>query len=343
MQSLLDCPAMSQTAATDTASDAPDYGEALLALCKAGGDPLRLAILRVLSRDAYSVRELCEILDNSQPGTSHHLKILANAGLVVSRREGNTIFYRRDYQPLLPALETLQLGLLESADCLALEPAVEQRLQAVRAVRAERSRAFFAEHAGEFRSQQEQIAGYELYGPGTAELLAASQPEGGALAVEVGPGEGAFLAELAPRYRRVLALDSAAAMLERAREFAGERSLDNIDFIEGDTATAALHDINADCVVINMVLHHVPSPAAIFQDAAAMLAEGGMLSVTDLCSHDQSWVREACGDLWLGFDPEDLSQWALAAGLREGPSAYLAQRNGFRVQVRQFFKGRGPQ
>ena len=72
---------------------------------KAAGDPLRLDILRVLQHNAYGVLELGEIFETKQSGMSHHLKVLANAGLVVSRREGNTIFYRRSPLPLKSAMQ----------------------------------------------------------------------------------------------------------------------------------------------------------------------------------------------------------------------------------------------
>jgi ubiquinone/menaquinone biosynthesis C-methylase UbiE len=97
-----------------------------------------------------------------------------------------------------------------------------------------------------------------------------------------------------------------------------------------------LEDLQADCVVINMVLHHTPAPGEVLRDVAACLAPGGVVLVTDLCNHDQGWARENCGDLWLGFDPQDLAQWAEDAGLNEIASVYLAQRNGFQVQVRLF-------
>jgi hypothetical protein len=69
---------------------------------------------------------------------------------------------------------------------------------------------------------------------------------------------------------------------------------------------------------------------------AKNLALEGVLLVTDLCSHDQSWARESCGDLWLGFEPSDLDKWAGDAGLNDIASIYLAQRNGFQIQVRLF-------
>jgi ubiquinone/menaquinone biosynthesis C-methylase UbiE/DNA-binding transcriptional ArsR family regulator len=310
----------------------------LLQLCKAGGDVLRLQVLRVLSRDAFTVQELCQILDSRQSGMSHHLKILTQAGLVTKRREGNSLFYRRSWRTLHPALAELHTALLNAADQLTLDDDQLQQWQQVVTERGERSRAFFAENARQFGQQQEQMVAYSIYGQSTAELLRSSQPQGGQIAVEIGPGEGAFLAELAPHYGEVVALDNSEAMLDKARLFARERQLDNLRFVLGDSRDGNLNTTQADCVVANMVLHHLPSPSDIFQDAAKLLRPGGIFSVTELCPHDQNWAREACGDLWLGIDPDDLTEWAKAASLEEGPSIYLAQLNGFRVQVRQFIK-----
>jgi ubiquinone/menaquinone biosynthesis C-methylase UbiE/DNA-binding transcriptional ArsR family regulator len=309
---------------------------ALAALCKASGDPLRLEILRVLSRDSYGVLELSQILAMPQSGMSHHLKILTKAGLLATRREGNSIFYRRTQLPALALLEPLQRALLETIDAMPIDAAVNGRIGAVQAERAQRSQQFFAENAAHFREQQELIAAFDVYGKQAAEMLQSCFPQGGGSALEVGPGEGAFLAYLAPHFQRVTALDNSLAMLEQAQQFAQANALRNIDFVHGDTGHAQLGAAEFDCVVLNMVLHHVPSPAAIFHDLARVLQPQGTLIVTELCRHDQLWTQQACGDLWLGFEPEDLTQWAQAAGLGAGRSAYLAQRNGFRVQIRQF-------
>ena len=317
---------------------APAIGAMVLQLCKAGADNLRLQVLRVLSRDAYSVQELCQILDVRQSGMSHHLKILAAAGLVVRRREGNSLFYRRNWQAEHASVAELHTAVLNAAEQLVLDAGQQRQLEKVVAERAERSRAFFAEHAGEFGEQQEQMVAYSVYGPSCAELLRASQPEGGRLAVEIGPGEGDFLAELAGRYARVIALDNSEPMLDKARTAAAGKGLDAIEFVLGDSRSWRLPEGEADCVVANMVLHHVPSPSDIFNDVQRMLGPGGVFCLAELCPHDQNWAREACGDLWLGIAQEELSEWALACGLEEGPSVYLAQLNGFRVQVRQFIK-----
>lgn len=310
----------------------------LPSLLKAAGDPLRLDILRLMARDSFGVLELCQLLGCKQSGMSHHLKVLTHASLLTSRREGNSIFYRRAYLAPDNELSVLQRQLFATLDAQPLSDTLAQRLQQIRRERGRASRDFFVHNADKFRAQQDLIASYPVYAEQVTQLLINTPLPGRGLALEVGPGEGEFLLPLAGRFERVIALDNAASMLERAQSLALDQSMDNIDFVLDDTRRLTRERWRADCVIANMVLHHTPSPASIFQDLSAALKPGGALLITDLCRHEQSWAREACGDLWQGFEPQDLSRWALDAGLREGQSVYFALRNGFQVQLRQFFQ-----
>ncbi|MCB1853226.1 MAG: ArsR family transcriptional regulator [Halieaceae bacterium] len=331
---------MSQSAtvaAPEAADPAADRQLAALAgLCKASADPLRLQVLRVLREDSFGVSELCSIFAIRQPALSHHLKVLAGAGLVATRREGNSIFYRRNGLGQRAGLDALQDNLFRTLDAIELPPEIAARLERLHRRREENSRHFFRDNAAKFRQQQDLIASYEQYADTVADMLDDAPLAQCDTALEVGPGDGAFLQELAPRFRRVFALDNARVMLEQARERAAQAELGNITFIHGDTRARELAGLQADCVVINMVLHHTPFPGDILRDVAALLAPDGVVLVTDLCRHDQGWARENCGDLWLGFDPQQLGDWAQQAGLAELASVYLAQRNGFQIQVRLF-------
>ena len=309
---------------------------ALANLCKASADPLRLQVLRVLRKDSFGVSELCAIFGIRQPALSHHLKVLANAGLVATRREGNSIFYRRSELGQRPELETLQARIFESVDALELPAPQRQALASLYRQREENSRNFFRDNADKFRQQQDLIASYEQYAQTVAEVLRDAPLTRRLTALEVGPGDGSFLLELAPQFERVIALDNAPVMLERARQKCVQAGIDNIEFVPGDTGSPELQGLRADCAVINMVLHHTPDPGRVLRDVAGCLAPGGVVLVTDLCSHDQGWARENCGDVWLGFEPRELSAWAEQAGLNDIASVYLAQRNGFKVQVRLF-------
>lgn len=310
----------------------------LPALLKAAGDPLRLDILRVLTQDSFGVLELCHLFDSKQSGMSHHLKVLTSAGLLTTRREGNSIFYRRAYFAPDHPLAPLQQQLFATIDQLPLGGALAEQLAQLQRERGAASQHFFAENAHKFRAQQDLIASYPVYAEQMTQLLSNTPLRARNLVLEVGPGEGEFLKVLARGFGQVIALDNADTMLEKSRAFAEKQKLRNVEFILGDTRSLPKHKVLADCIVMNMVLHHTPSPADIFQDLSDVLIPGGALLVTDLCRHEQTWARDACGDLWQGFEPQDFSRWAEAAGLTEGQSVYFALRNGFQIQLRQFFK-----
>ena len=313
--------------------------EPLAAFLKAAADPLRLQILRLLAQDSYGVLELARIFAVKQSGMSHHLKILSQAGLVATRREGNSIFYRR----ALAAdthFASLLTELFERVDKLVLGQAIESQLAKTRADRIERSQAFFNDNSDKFRSQQDLIAAYPVYAEPVTEFVNNSLPASRNLAIEIGPGQGEFLAELSPLYQQVMAFDISRAMLEKANDAIARANLTNValHIDDGQGLAALVPDQNADLVIANMVLHHLPSPIAMFHQVEQVLARGGSFVVTDLCLHDQNWAREACGDIWLGFDPDDLRHWAGNSGLAAGQSLYFALRNGFQIQIQQFVR-----
>ncbi len=233
----------------------------LAALCKAGGDPLRLNVLRALANDSFGVLELAQIFAIGQSGMSHHLKVLAQAGLVATRREGNAIFYRRAL-----AGGSLHAALLDEVDALALPAEVQARIGEVHRQRAAASREFFARTAAHFQAQQDLIASLPQYRDSLLTLLDALGFDGDASALEIGPGDGGLLPDLARRFARVTALDNSPAMLELARQRCAEATLGNVELRLAD----ALNDDYpaADCVVLNMVLHHFAAPAEALKTLA---------------------------------------------------------------------------
>lgn len=310
--------------------------DSLAALCKAAGDSLRLNILRVLANDSFGVLELAKIFATGQSGISHHLKVLAQAGLVSTRREGNAIFYRRALSQSAPFAQALHAALLAEVDQLSLDNEVQARIQAVHQQRSAVSQAFFARMADDFQAQQDLIASLEHYRESLLSLLAALSFAPNARAIEVGPGDGAFLPELAARFAEVIAIDNSPQMLELAKQRCAQDDLNNVQLLLADALEQP--QLRADCVVLNMVLHHFAAPAEALARLAQWVTPGGSLLLCELCSHNQSWTRQMCGDLWLGFEQEDLAHWADAAGLMPEQSVYVGLKNGFQIQVRHFVR-----
>jgi len=310
-----------------TAAPAPELDVVLVS--KAVGDQLRAAILRVLHDDSFGVLELSTIFDMAQPAISHHLKKLSDAGLVRRRREGTSVFYQRTPALGVPLLSAL----FDALDNTPLQKHVCAGIARVHAQRVHQSHHFFTHNADALSQQTALVCDPSVYTACIIDTVEAHAHIGRGQVLEIGPGGGALLQALAPHFRAVTGIDSAAEMLDQtARAVA---ALPNVTLLEGDF-TALESAQTYDLIIAAMVVHHLPSPPGFFARAARMLKPGGLLVIAELCDHDQDWVKSMCGDVWLGFHPDELKAWAQAAGLIQTQQQFLAQRNGFRVQVSAF-------
>jgi len=325
-------PALKTTGNSDSLSPM----EALTTLHKALADHLRLQILRLLKSESFGVLELCRILDIRQSALSHHLKILATSKLVSTRREGNSIFYRRTFLSEDDIYSDIKKTVFENLDCLEISGSQLRKIKQIQLERAQLSLNFFNKNANKFKEKQGLIVEHADYANSLHDLIAGLTLSDKAAVMEVGPGEGQLLTELLQRFENLTALDNSKDMLEKSRAAVVESGGSGVEFILGDTAVACKKDISADLIIFDMVLHHISSPAKTFKDIGALLNPDGYLLIVELCSHDQDWVRESCGDLWLGFEEDDLNHWAEKAGLTIQQSSYLGLRNGFQIQMRTF-------
>ena len=296
---------------------------------KAAGDTLRANVIRVLAQDAFAVSELGRIFAMAQPAISHHLKLLSTAGIVDKRREGTSVYYQRASsaeQPLLAAL-------FNALDEQPLAANVHREVTQVHQARLAHSRDFFANHEHALRQQTEHICAPQVYLDAIITKISSQPLQARRRALEIGPGDGTLLEQLADHYVHVVGIDNSTNMLAQART--QTQHLDNVRLIESDFDTVSTRH-RYDLTVAAMAVHHLSSPRRFFERCAQLLSKEGLLVIAELCTHEQEWVKQACGDLWMGFDTEQLSTWATQAGLQPIDQQFLAQRNGFRVQVLTF-------
>jgi len=279
--------------------------------------------------------ELCHITATPQSGMSHHLKILTGSGLLETRREGTSIFYRRAMLPQNGFLSDLTRTFLETLDQTALSPELIKARQEIYDDRSQQSAEFFTRCAAQLKENQDLVASFEHYSGCVGDLIGNENLPSETRVIEIGAGESPLLTSLSQSFKSVLVVDNSDEMLNKTKARVQQEQLKNVHFMLQDYDSLTL-DFPADLLVCNMVLHHLPAPAAFFQKPAGLIKPKGKLLLIDLCPHQQDWTRDICGDLWLGFEPEDLDLWAAAAGFQRGQGAFLGLKNGFQLQLRIF-------
>lgn len=283
--------------------------EQLLASLRAAAEPTRLRLLALGARGAFCVTEFVEILGQSQPRLSRHLKLLCDCGLLDRVREGANVWF---------ALPTGDDGAL-ARDLVARLPADDPVLEADRRqaarVLAERARVASESFRLKGADWDEMRALGLPAGAVEAALLAQVPPDGHARLLDVGTGTGRILELLAPLVRQALGVDASKAMLALARARLSGPGFSHCAVRLADMYRLPLTAGSFDVVVLQMVLHHAEDPDGAIREAARVLAPGGRLLVIDLQEHDRSDLTEKLAHRWPGFSDAAIGRMFTAAGV----------------------------
>ncbi|HKC03711.1 MAG TPA: metalloregulator ArsR/SmtB family transcription factor [Sphingomicrobium sp.] len=273
-------------------------------------DPTRLRILALLRIMELSVGELAQILGQSQPRVSRHLKILSDVGVLERRKEGSWVFLTlSDPERTQPMFELIDCWLDDTARALFASDGA--RTEAIRADRAEAATRYFTTHA-EVWDQIRSLHVAESEVERAIDRTLGSRPLG--RLVDVGTGTGRMIELFGPRASGAIGIDRSSEMLRLARvklEAAGIAS----SLRQGDMYALPLGDETADNVIIHQVLHYAHSPASAIAESARVLAPRGTLLIVDFAAHDREELRASDAHIRLGFDDEVMTGWFAGAGL----------------------------
>ncbi|MCP8893843.1 metalloregulator ArsR/SmtB family transcription factor [Shinella daejeonensis] len=282
----------------------------IVEILKAAGEPTRLRLLALLSGGDLTVSDLTDILGQSQPRISRHLKLLAEAELVDRYQEGAWAYFRLSQSGPAVALVHRLLETADRSDAVLARD--DERLRALKKVRAEKAQAYFSRNAAEWDAMRRLHVSEAAVEAKLVELIG-DAPVGAFL--DLGTGTGRILQLFEGLYRRGVGVDASRDMLAVARSNLDKAGITKASIRHGDIFNLPLERDEFDVVTIHQVLHFLGEPEAAVEEAARMLRPGGRLVIVDLAPHALEHLRDEHAHIRLGFSHQTLSDWLEKAGL----------------------------
>jgi len=304
----------------------------LVSMLRAVGDTTRVRLLLLLRQAELTVSELVDLLHQSQPRVSRHLKLLCDAGLIIRFKEGSWVFYRA-----ADAGVEAQLGDV-IADLESQDPGVHAadlvRLNHIREERAAKAAAYFKANAAEWEhiralhapDKEVEAAILNLIGDRPIQSL-----------LDAGTGTGRMLELLAPHAKRAVGIDASPDMLAIARERLMRPEFIHCQVRLGDVYrlpfAAKGTNPGFDVVLFHQVLHYLDDPQAAIVAAARMMCGDGRLLIADFATHPLEFLRTDYAHRRLGFSDQEVDGWLRNAGLKLFASESIAPRDSSRDQL----------
>ncbi len=282
----------------------------LVDILKAAGEPTRLRLLALLSAGDLTVTDLTEILGQSQPRISRHLKLLGEVSLIDRYQEGAWAYFRLKQDGRTAHLVRQLLRAASENDPVLLRDS--ERLASVKQVRAERAQDYFSRNAAawdELRRLHVADADVE------AALQALVGPDRIGALLDLGTGTGRILELFRNQYDRAVGVDASRDMLSVARANLDRVGLQHATVRLGDIFNLPLEGREFDLVTIHQVLHYLDQPELAIAEAQRMLKPGGRLAIVDLAPHGLEYLRADHAHVRLGFSHQTMSDWLTRAGL----------------------------
>ncbi|MDB5526390.1 MAG: transcriptional regulator, ArsR family [Rhizobium sp.] len=282
----------------------------LVDILKASAEPTRMRVLVLLSSGDLTVTDLTEILGQSQPRISRHLKLLSEAGLIERYQEGAWAWFRlrRDGEAA-----NLIGKIIEGAS--GVDPVMtrdQSRLTQVRFARAEKAQAYFSQNAGGW-DELRRLHVSEAKVESALRDMVGERPVDSFL--DLGTGTGRLLQLFESIYRHGTGVDASREMLSVARANLERSGISKATIRLGDIFNLPLESGLFDLVSIHQVLHYLENPEIAIDEAARMLRPGGRLVIVDFAPHGLEGLRNEHHHARLGFSHSQMETWLGKVGL----------------------------
>lgn len=310
----------------------------LVDVLKAAAETSRFRILTLLARGDLTVSDLTDILNQSQPRVSRHLKLLLEDGLIERYQEGSWAFFRlADRDGMRDFVLDLVRRVADGDEQLVRDG---ERLSSVKGQRQARAADYFARNAPRWDSIRSLHAPDESVERAILEALG-SRPFQSML--DLGTGTGRVLEILGPLYRRGVGIDQSREMLSVARANLDRAGVAHAQVRQADLFSAPVERNSFDLVTMHQVLHYLDDPALAVREAAKFLRPNGRLLIVDFAPHGLEFLRGDHAHARLGFSDRQIAEWFTEAGLlADGTRTVEAAENAQAKLTVKLWIGRDP-
>jgi len=282
----------------------------LVETLKAAGETTRMRLIALLSAGDLTVTDLTDILGQSQPRISRHLKLLLEAGLIERYQEGAWAYFRLKREGEEAGVAADLLSALSFGDAVIARDA--ERLVAVKRERAAQASEYFSRNAAEWDEIRRLHVSEEKVEAALVSLVGEKPVDS---LLDLGTGTGRILQLLDGKYRKAVGVDASRDMLSVARTNLDKTGTARASVRHGDIFNLPLEGQDFDLITIHQVLHFLDDPQAAVAEAARVLRPGGRLAIIDFAPHELEYLREAHAHRRLGFSHEIMASWLTKAGL----------------------------
>jgi ArsR family transcriptional regulator len=282
----------------------------LLRILKATADPSRIRLLILCAHGEFTVSELVQVIGQSQPRVSRHLKILCDAGLLQRTQQGNWAFYR-SFSKGVEAEFLLRLTALIPAK----DPTIQldqQRLMKLKNDRLQAATLYFQENASDWDSIRALHVDDVNIERELQKCVVAAKPR---KLLDIGTGTGRILKVLGPCVQDAEGIDFSHEMLNLARVNLDDPSLRHCRVRHGDMYQLPYQDQFFDYITIHQVLHFIDQPQLVLKEATRVLKNGGQIAIIDFYSHEREELRTKYRHRRLGFSNDEIENWLDQVGL----------------------------
>ena len=284
--------------------------EQTLAELRAIAEETRLRIILLLARGELNVKDLTNILGQSQPRVSRHLKLLLDASLINRHREGSWVYFRLSEKARNQSFVASVIQSVEATDKILKRDLT--RLEAVKLARSEEAAIYFASIAENWDRLRNLKISEGKVETAIGEILPAELGD----LLDLGTVTGRMLELFSNRATHSVGVDMSHEMLSYARLKIEKAGLTNSQVRQGDIFNLPMESERFDTVIIHQVLHFLDESLSVLKEAVRVMRPKAKLMVADLASHGHEDLRQTHSHRRLGYSTEQMVEWGELAGLK---------------------------